>query len=180
MTQRYVERTMDLGLVQERRSGARIGRAVGGVFVLIGLGVAGWGVVLLREAQASSGWPSVTGRVTDVRVESNTRKGKTRYKPLVRYEYEVDGRVLAGQRVRIPDMSATYSSRVAAERVYALGAEVPVWYDPANPERAVLQPGVGWQNLLVPAIGAVVGLLGAVLAAAAGRKRGDGVSPVMR
>lgn len=96
MTQRYVERKMDLGLVKERACGVEIGRVIGVVFLLAGLGVAGWGVVLLREAQASSAWPSVTGRVADVRVESNTRKGKTRFKPIVRYEYEVDGRAHVG------------------------------------------------------------------------------------
>jgi hypothetical protein len=86
----------------------------------------------------------------------------------VGYDYVVDGQSYRGQRVAFGYRGL---SRAGAEDVVArfpTGASVPVWYDPARPERAVLMQEPAWTGLAYRTGGGVgLVLLGWVLVAAA-------------
>jgi hypothetical protein len=99
-------------------------------------------------ALGSPGWPRVAGQVTE-------RIGRTG----IEYVYYVDGRGYVGDRVRFsptPPFPVGISRQrcvllpeaVGACR-YALNDSVTVSYDPADPRRSVLEPGLplrlaGW------------------------------------
>lgn len=139
------------------------GTAVG--FVLAGLAALAATVFAVRatqarleEAWASAGWPTVEGTVVETRT---TRKTGTH----VRYRYEVAGREYESDRVRLVEkLWADGRSEVAAR--YPEGKRVPVAYDPARPERAVLEPGTSWGAVAKKFVGAgIVALLGLGLVA---------------
>jgi hypothetical protein len=69
-----------------------------------------------------------------------------KYQPLFEYRYEVDGAPFRGSRISF----APTLNRRAFERAlitfhrYPPGKAVTVYYDPAHPERSVLEPGFSW------------------------------------
>ena len=116
--------------------------ALGAVVVLMGLRQSARG----RETR---GWSHATGRVLASRVEEEhggaEEQGYPRYRFDVRYSYEVRGRTYESDQVWYGSASAPASQdrdwhRQWAER-FPAGREVDVWYDPADPRRAVLVRG---------------------------------------
>lgn len=124
------------------------------VLALVMLIIHMWrGIAAGRE---SKNWPTVPGRVVASEVERETsrervdrRDGVTRYRrkvswiPRITYEYDVNGERFTGRNVYIFQMR--YSQRRTAENVvrrYPKDKEVSVHYNPENPDKAVLQPGV--------------------------------------
>ncbi|HEX8392441.1 MAG TPA: DUF3592 domain-containing protein [Longimicrobium sp.] len=102
----------------------------------------------MAAGSATRRWPSAPGRVTrsGVAIEHTTDGESTYevYQPEVLYTYDVGGEIRTGDALHIHPR--TFSSRDAAEREasrYAEGAEVRVFYHPADPSRAVLEPGAG-------------------------------------
>ncbi len=68
----------------------------------------------------------------------------TAYRPLIEYEYRVDGRDYHSQCVRLGATRATTAERAGAElAAFAVGSTVEVHYDPHAPERAMLETRVG-------------------------------------
>ncbi len=106
---------------------------VGGLILLL----AGW---QSAEGLASRSWPATDGRVTVARSSPRSQSQVAWFS----YEFTVDGRVYTGSRVDTAQASATQET-VAA---HPLGSTVRVYYDPAEPARAVLSPGLtathGW------------------------------------
>jgi hypothetical protein len=71
---------------------------------------------------------------------------------VVRFLYEVDGRKYESDRV------STGSSSASVRDVpnYPMGARVTVYYDPADPELAVLEPGLRWESFIAAMMGLVI------------------------
>ena len=124
--------------------------------LLIGLALLAFGFLFVQEANASRDWPTVTGRIQNVRVTwdlTNYQESMPdrEYYFEVQYAYAVDGQSYTGERFSLGDGSnaagRTYHSedeaRAAAAAAYTAGSDITVYYDPAGPEAAVLQPGAG-------------------------------------
>jgi hypothetical protein len=91
--------------------------------------------------QASLGWHSVRGQVLKSRVEVSGGE-YTSVTPYVLYEYQVNGQLYQGTQIRAGDkFMRSGSSRDAYATVdrYPAGAQVTVYYDPANPSEAALE-----------------------------------------
>src|SRR5688500_614732 len=99
-----------------------------------------------RLVSATRDW--ATGSATIVEAKVDAQRGMTSgggsattFYPVVRYDYEVDGRIYRGtQRVLGDEVSK--GVRSWAERdiaAYQPGMRVPVYYDPADPRQAVLE-----------------------------------------
>lgn len=119
----------------------------------------------MAEGVRAKRWPAADGRVRSSGVirTVDTEKGREKYAPGVVYDYEVAGKPYRGARVTACDWSST--SKSACERVvapYKAGAVLPVYYDPAKPERSLLEPGVP----LFAAVGAACCLFMAGIAGA--------------
>ncbi|TVS12861.1 MAG: DUF3592 domain-containing protein [Wenzhouxiangella sp.] len=99
---------------------------------------------LLLEGRASLDWPSVSGTVVEAAAApvSGARIGPG-WRIRVSYEYEVDGRSFASDRVRLSRRLGEKTEIKAREELvlYEPGEPVPVYYDPDRPARSVLVTG---------------------------------------
>lgn len=118
---------------------------------LIGLGFVAIGVLFIfmgRKAVAASkaekSWPTTTGTVKTAQVTrplSGDQRPGLGYEPQVTYEFAVDGKTFAGNRVGvIPQQgySQAHASQIVEQN--KPGAQVTVHYDPANPAHSTLKP----------------------------------------
>jgi hypothetical protein len=82
------------------------------------------------------------------------------------YEYEVDGNQLTGNTLQLQgNMQTTHTVQHERELLsrFPEGKSVLVYYAPANPEEAVLQPGVPKGLIPTTAFGAVMLLVGSAI-----------------
>jgi hypothetical protein len=144
-------------------------RALRFVYLLAGLfliGAAGFAAYVssrsLVEARASASWPSVPGRVTSSRsVMIVGRHGSSG--PDVRYTYAVGTNRFSGSRLEVVTYSSNTSYASDAVAAFQEGSDVPVYYDPAHPERSVLRRGANWVAYGLPVLCAVMILFGVAL-----------------
>jgi hypothetical protein len=112
-------------------------------------------------ARDSRSWPTVSGRVVRSEIRPNRRaNGLPGYRTLVRYGYTVDGEEYEGRDLAAGDFPYR-SARSATHRVqpYALGSTVVVRYFPAEPELAVLEPGISADVLYLPVVASILLLM---------------------
>ena len=145
---------------------------IGVVLAVVGLGLVAVGLRRMGQASRSRRWPTVQGTVVSAIVKSRqvpatpdpgedaeeaaARAPQTVYRPEVTYTYEVDGRRLTGTTLNLEGLELSNEERVRAHAArYAPGQSVTVYYDPAAPERAVLEPGVHAGSWLMPAMGGI-------------------------
>lgn len=103
----------------------------------------GFGVYKYNMGKESLSWPAVRGEITYARVESRKVKNGHEYLPSVRYSYAVSGRTYAGDRINVSAVYLKTQSRAnEALRKYPVGGEVPVYYNPADPGKSLLETGV--------------------------------------
>jgi uncharacterized protein DUF3592 len=96
-----------------------------------------------QRGEQSLAWPVTPGRITQSRLDVRQHRIQaTEYIDNIEYEYTVAGRVY---RARSVDLRIRNVNNLAAMREfvdsYRIGQPVPVHYDPANPEDALLVPG---------------------------------------
>jgi hypothetical protein len=134
--------------------------------IAIGLILATAGAVgALRSAQ-SQRWPSVQGEVT---ASGLVRQGD-QARPYVRYRYRIAEKTYTGGALihygepnpitRWLGASAENAPPIQAR--YPQGSPVTVYYDPSNPDRSVLEPGVRVSAYLPVAAGGLLFILGLV------------------
>jgi hypothetical protein len=124
--------------------------AIGLGVLLIGGGIGG--LVYLSSAQKkareSRSWPTVKGRITQcdvVRKGGTTGRGvsNVRYEIELAYSYTVDGKRFRGDRMQVFGVSHKFEDDAQEHaRQYPVGKAVPVYYNPDDPEDAVLEPGI--------------------------------------
>jgi hypothetical protein len=123
---------------------------LGAIFVVVGGILLALGVNNYRDGEATKSWESTSARVlsADVREDVDTKRDsngrsrtRTTYKPVIRYEYMVDGNSYQGNRIRFGDYQGGEDRAYDAINRYPAGSNVPVYYDPANPGDAVLEQG---------------------------------------
>jgi hypothetical protein len=131
---------------------------------LASLGFFGWPVLMAWRARR---WPEVDGEVqTADLVRSGSKSARLRVQ--VRYAFRVATQDYSSERVSFFDSTMLHGSRDAAEvqlRRYAKSSHVPVRYNPAKPQQAVIETGVPWTFYFALAasmlfvVGGAVGLL---------------------
>lgn len=125
------------------------------IFILVGAGLSWWGWTILQNARSSASWPSVQGQITSSLVDYSTdAEGGDSYSPQVAYAYAVNGRSYEGQTIKFGENS--YSSKRKAQAIldrYPNGQRIAVFYDPTQPDKAVLEPGVSGGSYIVLGIG---------------------------
>ena len=72
----------------------------------------------------------------------------TRTQAMLRYRYSVGDQEFIGGRLRIGHGNGGRWTEEQRVREYPAGLEVPVYYDPANPQEATLAIEADWGNLL--------------------------------
>ena len=102
----------------------------------------------------SQHWPRATARIISSGVYTSGSSGESSWAPAVDYEYEVGGASHRSSNIRYL-MRTFYDVESAAEvqAGYPVGRQVSVAYDPRNPNRCVLEPGVPpgmWSQAVIP------------------------------
>ncbi|XHS76963.1 DUF3592 domain-containing protein [Burkholderiaceae bacterium UC74_6] len=118
----------------------------------------------VREAQRAQAWPSVQGTVRQSAIEQNCGKGsRSKFYPLVRYDYQVDGVMYQGQRyaIGVRDCGDAVAMRAIADR-YAEGKSTTVWYKPGHAAESTLTVGKATSRTFVEIQGAEVFLAVAI------------------
>lgn len=119
----------------------------------------GWRGV--RDAQASTRWPTTYGKILSMMVEEqkpmDTRLGggshRSDYRPVLKYSYTLNEKTYGGEHRRFDDDVIVYSSYEKAKAAvadYPVEKTVLVYYDPDNPANSVLEPGKAgpaWRSL---------------------------------
>jgi Protein of unknown function (DUF3592) len=128
-----------------------------------------------RQARASAAWPFATGKITrsavarDVLAVKDDDTGRirydTKYRPVVNFNYCVDGRDYYGSGVS-GGWTSLHDSPERAEAVvaaYPAGKEIAIYYDPEQPRTAVLERGKAAGGLTPLVVGAVFSLCGVLM-----------------
>ena len=121
-----------------------------GLLLLVGglLGLhLGW-QTMSHSVEAQS-WPYVEGTVIASRLATNALGG---YRPHVNYRFTANNRTYYGDSLYAPQRHhLPLPTRKTAEETiarYAPGATVVVYFDPADPQRCLIEPRFAWWGIL--------------------------------
>lgn len=121
------------------------------VFLVAGLAVLYFMVLgPARDYATSRSWTETTCTMLSSQVGSHSDSDGTTYSVDVVYTYSVNGRAYQSDRFGFLKMSS--SGRSGKEKTvarYPVGARVPCWVDPTNPEKAVLSRDLSWEVLFL-------------------------------
>ena len=117
--------------------------------VVLGLAVVAAVVFRLPKAAAESSWTPVEATVTASGLRSETPQngpgaGKTVYKPVISYVYEIDGVRHESPLTPVDNQPAPEGvwTQRSAEKAFPRGMKIAVYVDPGNPSLSSLaQPG---------------------------------------
>ncbi len=126
------------------------------LFVLVGLVVAVWGGVVVRNAFDSYRWESTSGTIFQSSITQHRSKGTSTYAANIAYNYSVDGVSFTSMNIKFGQFST--SSRSSAEywtKRYPVGKQVKVFYSPADHSQAVLERGVSVSSFFLLGVGSV-------------------------
>lgn len=145
------------------------GRVIPWMTVLAGAGAIYLGVDSVRLARESVRWPAVDGMVVRATINeesSSSRSGppSVTYRPIIVYNYRVDGREYEGQRVSYGEYATSdpADAQAVVDR-YKAGTAVRVHYRPGQPGEAVIAPGSHGSPWFYIALGVPILLAGLLL-----------------
>ena len=115
--------------------------------IVIGLAIVAVFVFRPPKAVAESSWTPVEATVTASGLRSETPQngpgaGKTVYKPVVTYVYEIDGVRHESPLTAVENQPAPEGvwTQRSAEKAFPRGMKIAAWVDPADPSRSALEP----------------------------------------
>ena len=126
------------------------------------IGLLATGLWVRARSRQTRTWPQGVGRITELRVvREPTMDHVPLFFPHVRYAYRVAETAYLGTRLRVGDHATSSESHARARlEPFQIGAPVPVFHDPRDPEQSVLEHGSsGLAAVLVVSGGALL-LLG--------------------
>lgn len=130
---------------------------------MFGIAMTVYAALNLSKGSASN-WPTTEGQILESKMEkgtSGTGSNRTiQWYPTVKYQYEVDGSTYEGDRIIFGSSAELLSSTLDR---YPVGATVNVFYNPDNPESAVLQTGSTSSMYLYVVLGPILAIIGTIL-----------------
>jgi hypothetical protein len=117
----------------------------------------------LRQEVLTLRWHKATGRILEARVVEDHSGGEKVYYPKVRYSYSVNGIEYTSDRISFYDHGTGFRwDRKAVIEPYSNQTAVVVYFDPRNPENALLKRGISPIPFAVGAI-SMSGLVYAII-----------------
>ncbi len=115
-----------------------------GVFFLIGLSIMALGWKTYRKSSRVASWLTTTGIVTVSEV-IRSMGSELKYSAHIVYQYSVNGVSYSSNKItpaELMDIADTgQNEAVAKVKKYPLQSTVTIYYDPQDPQRAVLEKG---------------------------------------
>jgi Protein of unknown function (DUF3592) len=149
---------------QAAKGGRGLGFLIGLGFLAFGVVASGWwGPMWLSAARHTRGYLTTPGVVEAIEVRSQSRtKGGRSYGLEVEYRYTVDGQSYQGNRWGAAGQHSSSSRKHIQGLVdqHPVGSAVEVFYNPADPQQAVLERGGENRAWLIIWLGAGFGALG--------------------
>ncbi|HEY2329635.1 MAG TPA: DUF3592 domain-containing protein [Verrucomicrobiae bacterium] len=97
----------------------------------------------------SGHYPSVTGTITHSEIKTHhSSKGGTSYSAAMEYRYEVGGQKFTGEKVRFGMAVSSSANATATVNAHPVGSATEVFYNPGDPQEAVLSPGVSGSDFM--------------------------------
>jgi len=117
---------------------------IAAIFVALGVAMLGWAGMQAVSAVSSRRWPTTHGTITNTNVHVGGNWRGRWYRAQIAFKYQVSGTEHIGVRAFFGDQVSWMSHYSAVQEVsrYSTGSTVEVFYDPADPSVAVLEPGV--------------------------------------
>jgi hypothetical protein len=135
-----------------------------GLFFVIGVLAIGYGASLLVQSLRCEYWPVTDGVIETavMKYQANSHSGHHggTYGVKITYHYQVAGTGLEGTQVAFGELESSAAHAQAILDRYPPGQKVQVHYDAANPQRAVLEPGIHGGTWLYFTLGAMFALVG--------------------
>jgi hypothetical protein len=105
---------------------------------------------IFKQAE-SVDYPQVTGTVTHCEIRTHHgSKGGTSYEPFIKYRYAVGGHPFTGTRLRYNSVSSSnYGAASSLVDEHPVGSPLQVYYDPTNPQDALLLPGIEGSDFIM-------------------------------
>jgi hypothetical protein len=95
-------------------------------------------VLKLQEAKRAATWATASGRIVRSEMKTEKRNNQEILSPRVDYEFNVRFDKFRGNRVSLAEIISAQDARAMLAR-YPVGASAPVYYDPADPRKSVLE-----------------------------------------
>lgn len=133
--------------------------------ILFGLGIVGWEGFQLHQQKASLLWPVARGKILDSQLIYVSGRHSS-YRVDVTYNYFANGTRQISHQISLWSPDLRSESGIARMFVanHTNGSPVDVYYDPTNPENAVLIPGAdeksSWLLMSMGGFSAFAGILG--------------------
>lgn len=128
-----------------------------GLFLLLGGGMLFLGLRGMRAARASHGWPSEPGTVISSELITSGGRKSRWYHAQVTYTFVVNGQSYTGDKVVFGDpRSSSMAKQQRAVDRYTPGAHVEVFYNPQQPQEAVLERKTGGGSVSRVVMGALL------------------------
>ena len=140
--------------------------------MLVAAGLLWWGVTTARNASVSRNWPAVPGTITVSQVTISTDEDGTTYYADVQFKYVVNDRWHTAATVNFGEYGS--GSRSHADKIvarYPPGSPVTVYYNPDEPNTAVLEPGVTWGSYFNIFMALLFFIIPAIILISAWRRR---------
>lgn len=147
--------------------------------MVLGLAMGVFGVWFMAEANRARSWPTTSGTIVSVTVRSSRGSSSSarRYHAEVLYRYSVDGSSFTSKRYQLGSgpNAGEFNHREEAldhSKQWVEGESIDVYYDPTEPDSAVLERNASW-GVYVPGILGFFFFLGGVAIWVSLRKSGS-------
>jgi hypothetical protein len=135
------------------------------ISILLGLGVASYGFVVLQKQKTSFQWPTTSGTIVHSERVYEPSRDNSHYRADVTYSYQLNGARYMSHQISL--WSADLDNYDEVNKVFVSnhqpGTAVDVYYDPKNPANAVLIPGANEKlNELLMGYGAFLAVVGTI------------------
>ncbi len=120
------------------------------VFSAAAIGLIVFGLFTMRERSRSRGWAATPGTIVSSTVTRFTGRTGTTYRPMVMYSYSVGAVRYSSNRLSFRSIvTSDHDAALKAAAAYKPGSAVEVFYDPQDPEQAVLDRGANpWVGII--------------------------------
>lgn len=130
------------------RENRLIANLVASVLFITGLAITPDNAKMFMEALRSTHWPYTEGQIVSsemafrYRIQGRSAGGRRGHGAKLLYEYKVNGNTYTSDRIHFVRIYSNMSSARRRLSEYPVGKQVLVYYNPHDPSKAALEPGL--------------------------------------